>query len=127
LLDLLNRPPPAQCQGQSKFALLRGETMAPENVFMQWSPNRMKVLKGTRLAKRSAVKRAINESTRAVVLHDGWKLCLRDKDKNELYHLRKDPGERQNLYHLADYKAIVKRGTAEIHDWQERVSDRLRL
>jgi len=127
LLDLLNRPPPAQCQGQSKLALLRGETMAPENVFMQWSPNRMKVLKGTRLAKRSAVKRAINESTRAVVLHDGWKLCLRDKDKNELYHLRKDPGERQNLYHLADYKAIVKRGTAEIHDWQERVSDRLRL
>jgi choline-sulfatase len=127
LLELLNRPPPAQCQGQSKVALLRGETMAPENVFMQWSPNRMKVLKGTRLAKRSAVKRAINESTRAVVLHDGWKLCLRDRDTNELYNLHKDPAERQNLYYLADYNAIVKRGTAEIHDWQERVSDRLKL
>jgi hypothetical protein len=87
----------------------------------------MKVLKGTRLAKRSAVKRAINESTRAVVLHDGWKLCLRDKDINELYHLHRDPAEQQNLYYLADYKKIVKRGTAEIHDWQERVSDRLRL
>ena len=87
----------------------------------------MKVLKGTRLAKRSAVKRAINESTRTVVLHDGWKLCLRDKDTNELYHLHKDPAEQQNLYYLADYKAIVKRGIAAIHDWQERVSDRLSL
>lgn len=127
VLDLLNRPPAPQCQGRSKVPLLRGETMALENVFIEWSPNRMKVLKGTRLAKRFAVKRAINESTRAVVLHDGWKLCLRDKDMNELYHLHKDPAEQHNLYYLANYKEIVQRGTAEIHDWQEKVSDRLRL
>jgi len=127
LFHLLNRPLPPQFQGQSKVPLLRGETMAPESVFMEWSPNRMKLLKGTLLAKRSAVKRAINESTRTVVLHDGWKLCLRDKDTNELYHLHKDPTEQQNLYYLADYKAIVKRGTAEIHHWQEKVGDRLKL
>ena len=87
----------------------------------------MKVLKGTRLAKRSAVKRAIDESTRTVVLHDGWKLCLRDKDTNELYNLHKDPTEQQNLYYLADYKPIVKRGTAEIYEWQKKVADRLKL
>jgi len=93
LLDLLKQSPLPQLQGQSRAPLIRGEAIAPESVFMEWSPNRMKVLRGTRLAKRFAVKRAINESTRAVVLQDKWKLCLRDKDTNELYHLDKDPTE----------------------------------
>jgi arylsulfatase A-like enzyme len=127
LFDLLNLAVPVQCQGQSKAPLLRGESMAPESIFMQWSPNRIKVLKGTRLAKRSAVKRAINESTRTVVLPDGWKLCLRDKDINELYHLQKDPTEQHNLYYNQSYEEIVKRGTGEIHRWQEKVSDRVKV
>ena len=106
LFDLLNLPVPLQCQGQSKAPLLRGESMAPESVFMEWSPNRIKVLKGTRLARRSAVKRAINESTRTVVLPDGWKLCLRNKDINELYHLQKDPTEQHNLYYNPRYQEV---------------------
>jgi len=127
LLDLLNRPPSPDLDGKSKVPQLRGEVMAPENVFMEWSPNRMKVLKGTQLATRLAIKRAVNESSRAIILQDGWKLCLRDKDTNELYNLDKDPTEEHNLYHLPEYKDIVKRGTAEIYDWQERTGDRLTL
>lgn len=127
LFDLLNRPAPGQCQGRSSLPLLRGEAITRESIFMEWSPNRMKVLKGTCLGNRFAVKRAINESTRAVVFDDNWKLCLRDKDSNELYHLDKDPLEEHNLYYLADYKNMVRRGTAEIHHWQEKAGDRLRL
>ena len=44
------------------------------------------------------VKRAVDESTRTIVTPDGWKLCLRDKDLNELYNLNDDPFETRNLY-----------------------------
>jgi hypothetical protein len=44
------------------------------------------------------IKRAVDESTRAVVSPDGLKLYLHDRDLNELYNFRDDPLERQNLY-----------------------------
>ncbi|PYI77275.1 MAG: hypothetical protein DMF04_06690 [Verrucomicrobia bacterium] len=127
LFDLLKLPCPTQCQGKSSLPLLRGEMMPPESVFMEWSPNRMKVVKGTRLAKRRAINRAVNESTRAVVLNDGWKLCLRDKDTNELYQLNEDPTEQHNLFYTHNYREVITRGTDEIHRWQERVADPLRV
>jgi hypothetical protein len=41
--------------------------------------------------RRRLIKRAVEESTRTVVTPDDWKLCLRDKDPNELYDLKDDP------------------------------------
>jgi hypothetical protein len=58
---------------------------------------------------------------------DGWKLCLRDKDKNELYNLHDDPEERMNLYYKNTHAEITSRLTSEIHEWQERVGDTLKL
>jgi hypothetical protein len=37
---------------------------------------------------------AVEESTRTIVTPDGLKLCLRDKDLNELYNLNDDPLEK---------------------------------
>ena len=127
MLDLLNRPKPPQCAGRSRVALLRGETMAPENVFIEWSPNRMKVVKGTSLGRRRAIKRALEESTRAVVTPDGWKLCLRDKDLNELYNLNSDPIEAENIYEQDQYSAMVNHGRDAISRWQEEVDDHMNL
>src|SRR5712671_6244138 len=67
LLDLLGEPKLNQCAGHSLAPLLRGESMPPGNVFLEWSPNRVKVMKGTNLAPRRTIKRAMNESTRAVI------------------------------------------------------------
>src|SRR5438105_1268129 len=127
MMDLLDQPKPAQCAGRSRVPLLRGETMAPENVFIEWSPNRMKVVKGTSLGRRRAIKRALEESTRAVVTSDGWKLCLRDKDMNELYNLNSDPIEAENIYERVEHAAIIERGRDAIRRWQEEVDDRLNL
>ena len=55
------------------------------------------------------------------------KLCLRDKDKNELYNLREDPDERHNLYYRSEQVEIIARLTDEIHRWQRRVGDTLKL
>src|ERR1051325_6983713 len=98
LLDLLGQPNHPQCAGKSLLPFLDGETLPPQNVFLEWAPNRTKVKKGSKLAWRRTIKRAVEESTRTIVTPDGWKLCLRDKDSNELYNLRSDPFETCNLH-----------------------------
>src|SRR5262249_51030633 len=107
LLDLLGQSHHPQCAGKSLLPLINGGTAAPSNVFLEWAPNRTKVKKGSRLARRRMIKRAIEESTRTLVSPDGWKLSLRDKDLNELYNLKNDPFETRNLYSVAQYASVV--------------------
>jgi len=127
LLDVLGQANHPQCAGKSLLPLINEEAAAPENVFLEWAPNRTKVKKGTKLARRRMVKRAIEESTRAIVTPDGWKLCLRDKDLNELYNLNEDPLETRNLYADRQYASVISRLADEIHRWQDAAKDKLKL
>jgi arylsulfatase A-like enzyme len=127
LLDLLGEPKHPQCVGRSLLSVIHGEALPPESIFIEWAPNRTKVKKGTSLAPRRMVKRAIDESTRTVVSSDGWKLCLRDKDLNELYNLSDDPVETRNLYVDREYASVISRFTDEIHKWQESTHDKLKI
>ena len=127
LLGLLGQPGHAQCAGKSLLPLIREEAVPPEDVFMEWAPNRTKIKKGTSLARRRLIKRAVEESTRAIVSPDGWKLCLRDKDLNELYNLHEDPIETRNLYATGQHTSVISRLTDEIHRWQRAAKDKLRI
>ena len=127
LLDLLGQPNDAQCTGKSLLPLISQEATLTQNVFLEWAPNRTKVRKGTKLARRRMVKRAVEESTRTIVTPDGWKLCLRDKDLNELYNLHDDPRETRNLYSDQQYASVISRLADEIHCWQESARDRLKI
>ena len=136
LLDLLGQPNHSQCAGKSLLPVINQEAVVagvspasphPGNVFLEWAPNRTKIKKGTRLARRGMIKRAVEESTRTVVTPDGWKLCLRDKDSNELYNLKDDPFETRNLYSDRQYASVISRLTGEIHRWQEFTNDKLKL
>jgi arylsulfatase A-like enzyme len=127
LLDLLRKPRHPQCVGKSLLSVVNEEIAPRDNAFLEWAPNRTKVKKGTSLARRRLVKRAVEESTRAVVSFDGWKLCLRDKDLNELYNLNDDPCETRNLYEDRQYAPIISRLTGEIHQWQEAANDKLKI
>jgi len=127
LLDLLGQPNHPQCSGKSLLRLVNREVVQPENVFLEWAPNRTKVLKGTKLARRRVVKRVVEESTRAIVSPDGWKVSLRDKDLNELYHLKDDALETRNLYSNRQYEPVIARLTGDIHRWQEATNDKLKL
>jgi arylsulfatase A-like enzyme len=127
MFDLLGKTPDPQFVGKSRAALVHGEALPPESVFIEWAPDKEKINKHTKLAGKEQIKQALGESTRAVVTPDGWKLCLRDKDKNELYNLRDDPGERKNLYSDPGQGDTVKRLTDEIHQWQQRVGDTLKV
>jgi len=127
LLDLLNQPTHSQCPGKSLLPLINEEAVTSRNVFLEWAPNRTKVKKGTRLARRRLVKRAVEESTRAIVTPDGWKLCLRDKDLNELYNLKDDPFETRNLYADRQYASVISQLADEIHRWQTVNHDKLKI
>src|SRR5437588_12368482 len=127
LLDLLGQPNHPQCAGKSLLPVINEAAAPPDNVFLEWAPNRTKIKKGTSLARRRWVKRAVEESTRTVVSPDGWKLCLRDKDLNELYSLKDDPLETGNLYADRQYASVISRLTSEIHRWQEATKDKLKL
>src|SRR6266513_5810194 len=127
LLDLLRQPNNPQCAGKSLLPLITEEAAPRQNVFLEWAPNRTKVKKGTKLARRRLVKRAVEESTRTIVTSDGWKLCLRDKDLNELYNLNDDPSETRNLYLDRQYASVVSRLADEIHRWQESANDKLKV
>src|SRR5213078_595347 len=125
LLDLLEQSNHPQCAGKSLLPVINDGTALPNNVFLEWAPNRTKVKKGSRLAWRRTIKRAVEESTRTIVSPDGWKLCLRDRDLNELYNLKDDPFETRNLYLDAQYASVVSRFTTEICRWQEATNDKL--
>jgi arylsulfatase A-like enzyme len=127
LLDLLGQSNHPQCAGKSMLPLVYDETARPRNVFLEWAPNRTKVKKGSKLARRRMIKHAVEESTRTLVSPDGWKLCLRDKDRNELYNLQDDPFERRNLYSDPQYVSVISRLSGEIQRWQEATNDNLKL
>jgi arylsulfatase A-like enzyme len=129
ILDLLGKRPHPQCVGRSLLELVKGNAMAPAPVFCEWNAAKKRTKKkpGTKLAVSGEIERALGESTRAVVSPDGWKLCLRDADKNELYNLRDDPGEMRNLFYDAGQKDVIARLAGEIHRWQEATVDKLAL
>src|SRR5262245_32883031 len=126
LLDLLGQSNHPQCAGHSLLPLVH-ETASPRNVFLEWAPNRTKVKKGSRLARRRIIKRAVEESTRSVVSPDGWKLCLRDKDSNELYNLKDDPFETRNLYSDKQCASVISSLACEVYHWQEATNDKVKL
>ena len=126
LLDLLGQSNHPQCAGKSLLPSINDATASPKNVFLEWAPNRTKVKKGSKLARRRMVKRAVEESTRTIISPDGWKLCLRDKDLNELYNLKDDALETRNLYRDTQYTSVVSRFANEIYRWQEVTHDKLK-
>ena len=128
LLDLFGKSAPSQCAGQSRANLVRGESSPSDFIFLQWAPTKVDVaIKHSTLASKQQIHACLNESTRAVVSPDGWKLCLRDKDKSELYNLRDDPDERRNLYYDNAHRDVIDDLSKRIRGWQAKVRDRVRV
>jgi arylsulfatase A-like enzyme len=125
LLDLLGAPAHEQPVGRSRAALLQNPAeQTAETIFAQWN-GRDNVFRKSGLTPTNET--ALRESTRAAISADGWKLCLRDLDKKELYNMRDDPREEHNLYSDPRHSDVVARFTREIHEWQERTNDSLAL
>jgi len=92
--------------GRSLIPLMKGGKPARDHVFIEWnaaSPEQ--------------------ETIRTVVSPDGWKLCLADKDKSQLFNLNRDPFETTNLFYDGKHQDVIARLTERIRAWQMATDD----
>lgn len=116
--ELINKSLPATLPGKSLVPLIKGKTKDSEDVFIEWNP----AIRHQNL-KKSDKDYLQGTWVRTVISKDGWKLCLRDRDKNQLYNLNEDPFEFQNLYYAGDHTEIIADLTDKILSWQDRTDD----
>jgi arylsulfatase A-like enzyme len=128
LLEMMGVPVPARLQGQSLLPLIRGGTTTEDHVFIEWNPGTgLEVAKDSRLASKAEIERAGRARIRTVISPDGWKLCLSDTDKSQLFNLREDPGETRNLFDSGRHEDVIARLTERIRRWQRETGDAARL
>jgi len=130
LLELMGVREEESLPGQSLVPLIGGSGVSEDYVFIEWNPGPESVRRlkgGSRIASEEQIRRVRDEHTRAVVSPDGWKLCLSDIDKCQLFDLNKDPDEMTNLFDSGKYGGVISRLRGKIHQWQEKVQDNISL
>lgn len=131
LLDLFGKDPvPSNLPGKSLVPVLKGDPPREDPVFIEWNPSKDPADTPAITQEgysQEQVAAARSASIRTVVSPDGWKLCLSDKDKNQLFNLGNDPGETHNLYASPESDEVISRLEKQIHVWQEKVQDTCQL
>jgi len=130
LLDLMGKPNAAPLPGQSLAPLMQGRNVAEDHVFIEWNhaPGRSK--KKDKASAENSEQVSVDtsdDSIRTVISPDGWKLCLNDKDKCQLFNLTKNPGETTNLFDSGSHRDVIAGLTKRIHAWQKRVGDTISI
>ena len=111
LLDLMGKPMQDRFPGHSLVPVLKGGEAAEDHVYIEWNPA---VLRGTtprsiRTVSEEDRDRAHRAHTHTVISPDGWKLCLSDLDKSQLFDLNDDPWETTNLYYSGAHQDVITR------------------
>lgn len=128
LLELMGVKAPDQLPGQSLVPLMRGQKLAQDHVFIEWNPGTgVHVAKDSKLASPAEIERIGQARIRTVVSPDGWKLCLSDADKCQLFNLNDDPGETRNLYDSGRHQDVIDRLAVQIARWQHKTKDAVKL
>ena len=130
LLELMGKQRVGRFPGRSLVPVIKGGKESYDHVYIEWNSNgdAPKPKKGdANLTAKEELKRIKNENSRAVISPDGWKLCLSDVDKCQLFNLVEDPGETINLFDSGKHDQIIRRLTDKIHQWQEVVGDKVKV
>ena len=130
---------PDHLQGQSLLPAVRNPTdFEPRPVFVEWlgvgtgagnsltatpPPDWLQTLPET----LEQIRTSCSAQVRTVISPDQWKFNCASNGEHELYNLRQDPGERQNLIQQSGTDAVRERLRALIGAWQQRTGDTLVL
>ncbi|MFO7947120.1 MAG: sulfatase-like hydrolase/transferase [Armatimonadota bacterium] len=127
LMELLGQEVPEGLDGYSMVPFISDEgPLTEENVFIEWQtqtvfgPARDNEDSQWSREKREHIGRDVG---RTIVSPEGWKLTLRERDENELYNLKEDPHELENLFGQSQYSDVVEELTARVESWKERTDD----
>jgi arylsulfatase A-like enzyme len=113
LMELLTAKSTDSLPGQSLVPLFTGGKVDQKDVFIEWNPY--------------SKKRLEHLYTRTIISPDGWKLCLSDVDKCQLFNLKKDPGETTNLFDSGRHSDIISKLRSKIYKWQREMGDKAKL
>ena len=131
LMELMGKKPDDRLQGNSLVNFLKGGKLPEDYVFIEWNPGQGAIWRKNTFNYTIATKEEVNrigqEHTRAVISPDGWKLCLSDIDKCQLFNLKTDPGETTNLFDSGKHYNVIAKLTKKIQEWQKETSDLVQL
>ena len=121
ILDLLGESQPDHLEGKSLVPVLRGEeTLDDNDVFIEWNGTSPEV--PDRFLGSDTINRMLAMPYRSVV-SDRWKLNLCAGDQGELFDLRSDPHEQNNLFDDPAQRDRVRDMVARIRMWQHETGD----
>ena len=125
LLEMMGVSHDRPLPGHSLCPRIQGGQLAEDHVFIQWNANSngFRKPKDPDFATKEDLDRAVRANIRTAVSPDGWKLCLSDLDKSQLFNLKTDPGETANLFGSSEHREVIARLTGRIHQWQQSVAD----
>jgi arylsulfatase A-like enzyme len=139
LLELLGESVPAALQGQSRAAVLSGEsTLSANDVFIEWNgpdgrPARffgqgsadLKEPIDATARQQAHQWQPVRGPWRSVVSADGWKLNLSTTDQCELYDLRTDPHELENQFDDPGQRERIRELAGRVRTWQAATGDQV--
>ncbi len=137
LFDFLGGPRTFYVEGQSLRPLMeREESPTRRDVFIEWNELESSLENFTRdvpeeiarLGSPQRLRAAFQDPIRTVVTAEGWKLNYSPiLHQHELYNLRDDPYEKQNLYGQAGTQDLVQDLETRLRTWASRTYDRIAL
>lgn len=133
LLEMLGYDIPESLQGKSLVKVFE-EKELNDDIFIEWNGTDSglygKGLKGVFVpesldekVKQEDICRSIISPVRTVITPDLLKLNISHDGSSELYNLKKDPGEINNLINNNEYQETIASLTAKIAEWQLKTED----
>ena len=135
LLELLNADIPSDLPGKSRTEWLKedGPGRLEEDVFIEWNgPNSGIIGEETGNywvpetfrdeISPEELSASVTDPVRTIVTADGWKFNRSTRGEHELYDLKSDPGETQNLAFNPDQQNRIEELSRRIDAWTETIA-----
>lgn len=135
LLDLMGQAIPEHLPGKSlkPFIENKEEIFLKEDVFVEWNGSNTgceDVLCQpqipdyvSEIASLEEIKKAISDPVRTIITPEGWKLNFSPRGEHELYNLKKEPDETQNLLGKEECNFVIKNLMERIRNWQKQTKN----
>ena len=128
LLESLGRRTKADLDGVSLMPVIRAEEHLFEDVVVEWNEpdgaaKQFALYRGGEHEDR--FDKVVAAAARSLMTQEGWKLSLSEAGEHELYDLKSDPFETDNLYFKNKAGKKIAELTDRLLQWQRRTGDRV--